>query len=126
MWSAIGFALGAAFAIAAPTVQSAPVPVRAAIPFLGAACGAVLCDWMLQRAARRRMARITSELPTVLEFLTLSLTAGEGLLDAIRRVARTGSGSSPASSAGSLPRWARAYRSASRWPRSATGSTMPR
>ncbi|UIP59012.1 type II secretion system F family protein [Agromyces marinus] len=92
VWSAIGFALGAAFAIAAPTVQSAPVPVRAAIPFLGAACGAVLCDWMLQRAARRRMARITSELPTVLEFLTLSLTAGEGLLDAIRRVARTGSG----------------------------------
>ncbi|RXZ43308.1 type II secretion system F family protein, partial [Agromyces binzhouensis] len=54
--------------------------------------GAVAADWMLQRAARRRLARITSELPMVLEFLTLSLTAGEGMLDALRRVARTGSG----------------------------------
>jgi tight adherence protein C len=35
---------------------------------------------------------MASELPTVLEFLTLSLSAGESLLDALRRVARTGSG----------------------------------
>jgi tight adherence protein C len=33
-----------------------------------------------------------SELPTVLEFLTLSLSAGEGILDSIRRVSRTSSG----------------------------------
>ncbi len=38
---------------------------------------------------------ISAELPTVLEFLTLSLTAGEGMFDAIRRVATTGSGELP-------------------------------
>lgn len=36
-----------------------------------------------------------ARLPTMLEFLTLSLTAGEGMLDALRRVARAGSGELP-------------------------------
>jgi hypothetical protein len=38
------------------------------------------------------VAHIQAELSTVLEFLALSLAAGEGLLDALRRVARVGSG----------------------------------
>ncbi|HZW41467.1 MAG TPA: type II secretion system F family protein, partial [Agromyces sp.] len=50
--------------------------------------------------ARRRLARISAELPTVLEFLTLSLTAGEGMLDAIRRIAKAGSGELPGEFAG--------------------------
>jgi tight adherence protein C len=33
-----------------------------------------------------------SELPTILEFLTLSLSAGEGILDSLRRVSGTSSG----------------------------------
>jgi tight adherence protein C len=41
---------------------------------------------------RRRLARLTAELPVILEFLALSLSAGEGVLDALRRVARTGRG----------------------------------
>ena len=65
-----------------------PTVVRIALPLLAAALGAAVRDWLLQRRARRRLARISAELPTVLEFLTLSLTAGEGMLDAIRRVAR--------------------------------------
>jgi len=47
---------------------------------------------VLQRAAKKRLARITSELPTVLEFLTLSLSSGEGILDALRRVGRVSRG----------------------------------
>ncbi|WP_438854939.1 type II secretion system F family protein [Agromyces sp. M3QZ16-3] len=91
-WAAVGFALAAVFALFAPALESAPDVLRWAVPPFGAAVAAVAADWMLQRAARQRLARITSELPTVLEFLTLSLTAGEGLLDALRRIARTGSG----------------------------------
>src|SRR5690606_3812227 len=40
----------------------------------------------------RRLARLLDELPVVLEFMTLSLSAGEGILDALRRIARTSSG----------------------------------
>ena len=72
-----------------------PTVLRLALPLVAAALGAVVRDWLLQQAARRRLARISDELPTVLEFLTLSLTAGEGMLDAIRRVARAGSGEIP-------------------------------
>lgn len=43
-------------------------------------------------AARRRVARIHDELPTVLEFLSLCLAAGEPLLDSLRRVAGVSTG----------------------------------
>ena len=88
--------LGAALALAAPAFTAMPSVLRLALPLVAAALGAVVRDWLLQQAARRRLARISDELPTVLEFLTLSLTAGEGMLDAIRRVARAGSGELPA------------------------------
>lgn len=94
-WSAAGFVIGASAALLAPTFNGLPAVVRIAMPLLAAALAAVIRDWMLQRRARRRLSRISSELPTVLEFLTLSLTAGEGMLDAIRRVANTGSGELP-------------------------------
>jgi tight adherence protein C len=60
-------------------------------PMLGAA-GALVVDLWLTRAARRRRQRIEEELPTVLEFLALCLSAGEGLLDALRRVGGVGAG----------------------------------
>ncbi|WP_448005153.1 type II secretion system F family protein [Agromyces bauzanensis] len=94
-WAAGAFAVASALAILAPTFTAMPTIARIAFPFVFAALGAVVRDWMLQRRARRRLARISSELPTVLEFLTLSLTAGEGMLDAIRRVATAGSGELP-------------------------------
>jgi tight adherence protein C len=94
-WAAAAFVIASALAIAAPTFSGLPSIVRIVFPALAAALGAALRDWMLQRRARRRLGRISSELPTVLEFLTLSLTAGEGMLDAIRRVADAGSGELP-------------------------------
>lgn len=95
-WAGLAFALGAGFALFAPSFAAMPPIVRTAVPVFAAVAGAVARDWLLQRAARRRLARISSELPTMLEFLTLSLTAGEGMLDALRRVARAGSGELPA------------------------------
>ncbi len=94
-WAGLAFAVGAALAVFAPSFADLPPIVRASVPAFAAVAGAVLRDWLLQRSARRRLARISSELPTVLEFLTLSLTAGEGMLDALRRVARIGSGELP-------------------------------
>ena len=43
-------------------------------------------------AARGRVARIEDELPTVLEFLALCLSAGEGIFDSLRRVSEVGAG----------------------------------
>jgi tight adherence protein C len=54
--------------------------------------GLLAPEHLLARRARARLVRMANELPTVLEFLTLSLSAGESLLDALRRVARTGNG----------------------------------
>jgi tight adherence protein C len=59
----------------------------AAAPVVGTLAGPLLRDRLLIAA------RIESELPTVLEFLSLSLSAGEGIRDGLRRVARVGSGS---------------------------------
>lgn len=94
-WAAAAFASTAALVLLVPAFSGMPTIARVAFPVVMAALGAVVRDWLLQRRARRRLARISSELPTVLEFMTLSLTAGEGMLDAIRRVARAGSGELP-------------------------------
>ena len=94
-WAAAGFVAGAALALAVPTFATLPTVVRLALPVIAAALGALIRDQLLQRRARRRLARVSAELPTVLEFLTLSLTAGEGMFDAIRRVGTTGSGELP-------------------------------
>ncbi|ANJ26626.1 type II secretion system F family protein [Agromyces aureus] len=94
-WGASAFAAAAALALFAPGFAALPAPVRLVAPLLAAALGVVARDWTLQRSAARRLGRISDELPTVLEFLTLSLTAGEGMLDALRRVARIGSGELP-------------------------------
>ena len=66
--------------------------VAVVLPIAGAAGGVALSDYLLARAARARLRRMAEELPTVLEFLLLALSAGEGLHDALRRVARIGSG----------------------------------
>ncbi|WP_347756793.1 type II secretion system F family protein [Agrococcus sp. ProA11] len=88
-WSVVGGALGATLGVAG-AMQQGPVVLPAALAALGAAIGAFAIDWLLQRRAKRRLARISSELPSILEFLSLSLAAGEGLQDALRRVGAAG------------------------------------
>jgi tight adherence protein C len=67
-------------------------PPAVVVPIVAAAVGAVGCDAVLTRAARARVARVQEELPTVLEFLALCLSAGEGILDSLRRVGQVGAG----------------------------------
>jgi tight adherence protein C len=92
VWGAIGAGAGVVIAIALGRAQSVPVVVQGGIVILFAVGGFVARDYALQRAARARLDRMASELPTVLEFLTLSLSAGEGVVDAVRRIARISRG----------------------------------
>lgn len=92
VWSAVVGGVGVAVAIGANRYQEVPVFAQGAIVILFASGGFVLRDYLLQREARARLARMQAELPTVLEFLTLSLSAGEGILDAVRRISRISRG----------------------------------
>jgi tight adherence protein C len=88
----LGAAAGLALAGALTAVRPvAPLAWLALAAVFGLAAFSA-CDLLLSRAARRRLARITEEFPTVAELLALSLSAGEGSHDAIRRVARASSG----------------------------------
>lgn len=90
--AAAGAGLGLLLAVAVARSSAVSPLLLGAIVVLALAVGVLLPDQVLSRAARARRERIASELPTVLEFLTLSLSAGEGVLDALGRVARAGNG----------------------------------
>lgn len=62
------------------------------MPLLCGAGAAAAYDAQLSARAKARRARLSDELPTTLEFLALCLSAGEGFLDALRRVTAVGSG----------------------------------
>jgi tight adherence protein C len=92
VWGAIGAGSGIVVALAISRAQATPIALQFVIVVLFAVGGFLGRDFLLQREAKLRMTRMASELPTVLEFLTLSLSAGEGIIDAVRRIARVGSG----------------------------------
>ncbi len=92
LWAAGGAAIGVLLATLISRVSAAGMPVPVGVVVVAAALGLLAPEQLLSRAARARLARISAELPTVVEFLTLSLSAGEGILDALKRVARTGNG----------------------------------
>lgn len=87
-----GLTAGIAIAALVAHVSAASGLLLAAIVAFSAAAGLIAPDQLLARAARVRQRRIATELPTVLEFLALALSAGEGILDALRRVSRAGNG----------------------------------
>lgn len=90
--AAAGAGVGVLAAVALARSTVVPPVLLGVVVIVGAAVGLLLPEQLLARTAKARQARIAAELPTVLEFLTLSLSAGEGVLDALRRVARAGSG----------------------------------
>jgi tight adherence protein C len=91
-WSLAGGVLGILASLALARTQTLPLLAHGLVVLVFAAAGMVACDYLLQRASSARLARMASELPTVLEFLTLSMSAGEGVLDAVRRVCRISRG----------------------------------
>lgn len=86
VWGLSGLAFGAILSVAIVPSTSLPVAVHLVIVGIAGVSGFFARDYLLQRSAKARLARIASELPVVLEFLTLSLSAGEGILDSFRRV----------------------------------------
>jgi len=95
VWGLGGLVAGALVAVL--VVLSGRSPVAAVlVPVLAGLAGLAACDLLLTRAARARVSRIEEELPTVLEFLALCLSAGEGILDSLRRVGRLEGGELPA------------------------------
>ncbi len=86
-----GLALGSGITVALALAGTAGPAVVLLAP-LFALAGVVGYDVYLQGRARARCRRIEDELPTVLEFLSLCLAAGEGLREALRRVGEVGTG----------------------------------
>lgn len=90
-WAVVGLALGGAVVVALVLSGRASASL-VLVPPVMAVGAALACDMVLSRAARARVARIEEELPTVLEFVALCLSAGEGILDSLRRVSDVGAG----------------------------------
>jgi tight adherence protein C len=92
IWAAVAAGCAVLLSIIASTIQSMPVAADIAFVLVACVAGFLGRDYVLQRRASARVKRMSKELPTVLEFMTLSLSAGEGILDAIRRVSRISHG----------------------------------
>ena len=90
-WAIAGVAFGGAGVVALVLLGRA-TGVTALLPPLAGLGAAVAYDAHLTHAARARVGRIQEELPTVLEFLALCLSAGESILDSVRRVSEVGAG----------------------------------
>jgi len=92
LWAAGGAAAGVVFAVLLARAAAVSPLVGALLVALAAASGLLLPEQLLALRARARLRRVADELPTVLEFLSLALSAGETVRDGMRRVARLGSG----------------------------------
>ena len=92
VWAAVAALIAIAILMVVSRGRDFPFPAQAGAVAVAAVAGFLGRDYLLQRQAHARVARMEKELPTVLEFLTLSLSAGEGILDAVRRVARISRG----------------------------------
>lgn len=90
VWALIGIIVGVIVALASFRSAANQVLVFVLMPLLGGVLGVALRELLLRRAASARIRRIASEYPTVLEFMSLSLAAGEGIFDALVRVSGLG------------------------------------
>ena len=90
-WMLVGIGSGAAVVIGL-VLSGQMTPPIVLVPVLAGGIAAAVYDMQLSARVASRRARLADELPTMLEFLSLCLSAGEGLLDSLRRVTGVGSG----------------------------------
>lgn len=88
VWGALGLLAGLGLALAVGLRRGFPVPVLLGLVIAGGIGGVLARDYLLTRAVRARENRILTEFPTVAELLALSVSAGEGAVGALERVAR--------------------------------------
>ncbi|MDR2320258.1 MAG: type II secretion system F family protein [Microbacterium sp.] len=91
VWVLCGLGAGAAATVVLVMIGRLSAPA-VLLPVLTAVTAGACCDALLGVRAKARVRRLTEELPTVLEFLALCLSAGEGLPEGLRRVGHAGSG----------------------------------
>ncbi|MFV0461320.1 MAG: type II secretion system F family protein [Actinomycetales bacterium] len=92
VWGAAGLLAGVALALAVSVREGfAPVPMGAVI-IACVSAGVLGRDQLLSHRVRAREQRILAEFPTVAELLALSVSAGEGAVAALDRVARSTDG----------------------------------
>ncbi|WP_084499435.1 type II secretion system F family protein [Brevibacterium album] len=87
-----GLSAGALLSVASALLRGFDPFALTALVVLGGVLGHILNDWWLSREVRARERRIMAEFPTVAELLALSVTAGEGTIDALERVCRSTTG----------------------------------
>jgi tight adherence protein C len=92
IWAACAF--GAAMLVVGLRARAGGVPLVPALVLCccAAVAGGAARDVALTRAAERREARLVAEFPAIAELLALAVSAGEGALGAVVRVARTCTG----------------------------------
>ncbi|MBS3177593.1 MULTISPECIES: type II secretion system F family protein [unclassified Pseudoclavibacter] len=91
-WGLIAAGIGLAAALMLGVTRGMPVIAQVLLPLLLGGVGIFARDQALGRAAHRRHRQVASEFPTVIEFLSLSISAGEGVFDSLRRVASVSTG----------------------------------
>jgi tight adherence protein C len=92
-WAAVGMLGGIGVSVLLLAEGRQRHPALLGVLVLIAACaGLVARDLALTRQVRGRGRRLVAELPTIAELLALSVSAGEGVVGAIDRVARLGRG----------------------------------
>lgn len=92
LWGAGAAVLAAGLGSALWWSRGASVVALAVLVGCAVLGGVVARDTLLSRAAARRERLIMAEFPAVAELLALSVTAGEGTVQALERVARLSSG----------------------------------
>lgn len=92
LWLLAGTLAGTGLvAVLASTTQLSLLAILV-VPAVTGLGGFMLCGMNLKKRAAKRVAAISEQVPAVWEFLALSVAAGEGLPDALRRVAHIGHG----------------------------------
>lgn len=89
VWGVLGAAAGVVVALALAARGGAAALPLVGLVVVGALGGILGRDQLLTRQVRRREERMVAEFPTVAELLALSVSAGEGAVGALERVART-------------------------------------
>lgn len=92
LWGLGGSALAAGLASLLWWTRGASLGALAVVVACAFLAGVVARDTVLSRAATRRERRIMAEFPSVAELLALSVTAGEGTVQALERVTRLSRG----------------------------------
>jgi tight adherence protein C len=89
VWGVLGAGAGAGVGLAAGVGRGLSVVPVVALVLIGGLLGILGRDQVLSAQVRRREQRMLAEFPTVAELLALAVSAGEGAVGALERVATT-------------------------------------